>query len=285
MGIQRPVNSGELGLGAFFNQVQLIEQKYEKLNALLRKLQNAHNESKAITKAAAMKEIKKQMEKDVDEVGTIARSIKSKIEELDRENLANQKKRGCGKGPAVDGSRTSTTMALKNKFKDKMSEFQTLRENIHQEYREVVERRVFTVTGTRADEETIDNLIETGDSEQIFRKAIQEQGRGQIMDTLAEIQERHDAVRDLERKLLELHQIFMDIAVLVDYQGDMLNNIESQVTSAVDHVDRGTKALQKAKSLQKNSRKWMCFAILIVLILVAFILVSVLKPWQTRNGA
>lgn len=29
----------------------------------------------------------------------------------------------------------------------------------------------------------------------------------QIMDTLAEIQERHDAVRDLERKLLELQQV------------------------------------------------------------------------------
>ncbi|KAL5994335.1 hypothetical protein ACLOJK_024384 [Asimina triloba] len=87
-----------------------------------------------------------------------------------------------------------------------MSEFQTLRETIHEEYREVMERRVFTVTGTRADEETIDRLIETGNGEQIFQKAIQEQGRGQVMDTLAEIQERHDAVRELEKKLLELQQ-------------------------------------------------------------------------------
>ncbi|GFP89536.1 gamma-tubulin complex component 4 homolog [Phtheirospermum japonicum] len=93
MGIQRPLNSGELGLGDFFNQ-------------------NAHEESKAITKAAAMKEIKKQMEKDVDEVGTISRSIKSKIEELNRENLANRQKRGCGQESAVDRSRTSTTMLL-----------------------------------------------------------------------------------------------------------------------------------------------------------------------------
>lgn len=29
----------------------------------------------------------------------------------------------------------------------------------------------------------------------------------QIMDTLAEIQERHDAVRDLEKKLLDLQQV------------------------------------------------------------------------------
>lgn len=285
MGRHRPMNSGELGLDNFFKQVQDIEKQYEALNKLLKKLQDAHVESKAVTKAAAMKSIKQRMEKDVDEVGKVARFIKSKIEELDRDNLTNRQKPGCGKGTGVDRSRTATTVALKKKFKDKMSEFQTLRQNIHQEYRDVVERRVFTVTGTRADEETIDQLIETGDSEQIFQKAIREQGRGQIMDTLAEIQERHDAVRDVERKLLELQQIFLDMAVLVDAQGDMLDNIESHVSSAVDHVQSGNTALQKAKKLQRNSRKWMCFAIMILLIIVVVIVVGVLKPWTTNKGA
>ncbi|BBN16196.1 protein MpSYP1-like [Marchantia polymorpha subsp. ruderalis] len=77
--------------------------------------------------------------------------------------------------------------------------------------------------------QTIDQLIETGDSEQIFQKAIQEQGRGQILDTIAEIQELHDAVKDIEKKLLELHQIFLDMAVLVEAQGELLDNIETQV--------------------------------------------------------
>ncbi|KAJ4969625.1 hypothetical protein NE237_002724 [Protea cynaroides] len=285
LGIQAPMRSGDLGLENFFKQVQAIEKEIDKLNKLLLKLQNSNDESKSVTKAASMKAIKRHMEKDVDEVGKIARHVKSKIEELDRENMTNRQKPGCGKGTGVDRSRMATTIALKKKFKDKMSEFQILRENIHQEYREVVERRVFTVTGERADEETIDRLIETGDSEQIFQKAIQEQGRGQIMDTLAEIQERHDAVVELERKLLELQQVFLDMAVLVEAQGDMLDNIETQVSSAVDHVQSGNTVLQKAKKLQKNSRKWMCIAIIILLIIVAVIVVGVIKPWQSKSGA
>ncbi|KAF9661198.1 hypothetical protein SADUNF_Sadunf19G0043000 [Salix dunnii] len=283
--IEMGMNSADLGLENFFKKVQEIEKQNEKLDKLLKKLQDAHEESKAVTKAPAMKGIKQRMEKDVDEVGKIARSIKSKLEELDKENFSNRQKPGCGKGTGVDRTRTSTTIALKKKLKDKMAEFQTLRENIHQEYREVVERRVFTVTGTRADEETIDKLIETGDSEQIFQKAIQEQGRGQITDTLAEIQERHDAVRDLERKLLDLQQVFLDMAVLVDAQGDMLDNIESQVSNAVDHVQSGNVALQKAKKLQRNSRKWMCIAIIILLIIVVIIVVAVVKPWNSKKGA
>ncbi|CAH1441862.1 unnamed protein product [Lactuca virosa] len=258
MGTQNNSNSAELGLDGFFKKVQSIEKQYEKLNKLLRKLQDAHEESKAVTKVAAMKGCSYFMEKDVDEVGKVARFIKLR-------NLTRRQKPGCGKGTGVDRSRTTTTLSLKKKFKDKMSEFQALRESIHQEHREVVERRVYTVTGTRADEETIDQLIETGDSEQIFQKAIREKGRGQILDTLAEIQERHHAVREVEKKLLDLQQ----------------------VSGAVDHVQDGNKALYKAKSLQKNSRKWMCIAILILLIIVAVVVVvvGVLKPWKTNNGA
>ncbi|XP_015578825.2 syntaxin-132 [Ricinus communis] len=283
--IEMGMNSGDLGLENFFKKVQGIEKENEKLDRLLKKLQDAHEETKAVTRAPAMRAIRQRMDKDVDEVGKIARTVKSKIEELDRENISNRQKPGCGKGTGVDRSRTSTTMALKKKLKDKMAEFQNLRETIHQEYRDVVDRRVFTVTGARADEETIDRLIETGDSEQIFQKAIQEQGRGQIMDTLAEIQERHDAVRDLERKLLDLQQVFLDMAVLVDAQGEMLDNIESQVSSAVDHVQSGNTALQKAKKLQRNSRKWMCIAIIILLIIVVIIVVAVIKPWNNNKGA
>lgn len=277
-------NTSDLGMEDFFKQVKEIEKLMEKLNKQLQKLQDAHEESKSVTKASAMKAIKQRMEKDVDEVGKIARNIKQKLESLDADNVANRKKPGCEKGTSVDRSRMTMTTTLKKKLKDRMSDFQTLRQMIQEEYREVVERRVFTVTGTKADEETIDRLIETGDSEQIFQKAIQEQGRGRIMDTLAEIQERHDAVRDIEKKLLDLQQIFLDMAVLVESQGDMLDNIETQVSNAVDHVQSGTVALQKAKTLQRNSRKWMCIAIIILLIIVAVIVVGVVKPWQTKQS-
>ncbi len=45
---------------------------------------------------------------------------------------------------------------------------------------------------------------------------------------MAEIQERHEAVKELEKSLLDLHQIFLDMAVLVEAQGEMLDNIGAQ---------------------------------------------------------
>ena len=51
----------------------------------------------------------------------------------------------------------------------------------------------------------------------------------QLLDTLNEINERHEAVKELNKSLVELSQMFTDMAVLVEQQGVMINNIESQV--------------------------------------------------------
>ncbi|CAH1452286.1 unnamed protein product [Lactuca virosa] len=129
------------------------------------------------------------------------------------------------------------------------------------EYRETVQRRYYTVTGENPDESTVDNLISTGQSETFLQKAIQEQGRGQVMDTILEIKERHDAVKEIERNLKELHQ----------------------VNRASSFVNRGATHLQVARKHQKNTRKWACFGIILVLIVILIIILSI-RPWES-NGS
>jgi syntaxin 1B/2/3 len=137
--------------------------------------------------------------------------------------------------------------------------------------------RYYTVTGKQADEETIDHIIETGESETFLQKAIQEQGRGQIIETIREIQERHDSVKDIEKSLLELHQIFMDMAVLVEAQGEQLNNIEAQVNRSASYVERGTTQLTIAKRHQRRARWWTCIGIILLIVLVLVIVLPILK--------
>ncbi|GMI87518.1 hypothetical protein HRI_002421100 [Hibiscus trionum] len=238
MGRQAPGISSDMGMEAFNKQIQEVEKQVEKLSGLLGKLKDANEESKSITKASGMKAMKKRMEKDIDEVGRIAHNVKARLEAINKDNLVNRRMPGCEEGTSIDRSRTNVTNAVATKFKDLMMKFQTLRQKIQDEYREVIERRLITVTGTRADEQTIDRLIETGNSEQIFQKAIQEQGRGQIINTVVEIQERHDAVIQIEKRLLDLQQIYLDMAVLVGSQGEILDNIESQVSTAVSNTSK-----------------------------------------------
>lgn len=259
----------------FFKEVAAIKSMMADIRRNQGRLQEAHERSKTVTRTEEMKKLREQMQVDISAVCKTADLIKKRLGELDRGNEQALKRKGCGPGSSSERTRTAITGALKKKLKDLMGEFQDLRSRVNAEYREVVERRVYTVTGQHADEEQIEQMIETGESEMIFQKAILEQGRGYVLDTLAEIRERRDAVMELERSLMELHQIFLDMAVLVEAQGEMLDNIEAQVAKSVEYVQAGTTHLVAAKRLQKNTRKWMCCALILLLIIAAAIAIPI----------
>ncbi|KAH9748467.1 Syntaxin-124 [Citrus sinensis] len=247
-------------LDNFFEDVENVKAEMKTVEKLYKRLQEANEESKIVHNARTMKELRARMDADVQQVLKRVKIIKGKLEALERSNAASRNIPGCGPGSSSDRTRTSVVSGLGKKLKDLMDDFQNFRNKMQYEYKETVERRYFT------------NLIASGESESFLQKAIQEQGRGQILDTISEIQERHDAIKEIEKNLLELHQVFLDMAALVEAQGHQLNDIESHVAHANSFVRRGTEQLQEARELQKGSRKWTCYAIIAVIILIIVIL-------------
>ncbi|KAK4755028.1 hypothetical protein SAY87_008785 [Trapa incisa] len=268
-------------LDKFFEDVENVKEDMNQVERLYKKLQEANEESKTVHNAKTMKDLRARMDADVSQVLKRVKVVKGKLEALDRSNVAHRSLPGCGPGSSADRTRTSVVSGLGKKLKDQMDDFQNLRSRMNAEYRETVERRYFTVTGAKPDDDMIENLISSGESESFLQKAIQDQGRGQILDTISEIQERHDAVKEIEKNLIELHQVFLDMAALVESQGQQLNNIESHVAHASSFVRRGTEQLQTAREYQKDSRKWTCYAVILVIILIVvllFPLISALLP-------
>ncbi|CAN7064392.1 hypothetical protein Bca4012_096931 [Brassica carinata] len=262
-----------MNLDKFFEDVENVKDDIKGIETLYKKLQDSNEECKTVHNAKKVKELRAKMDGDVGQVLKRVKMIKQKLEALEKANANSRNVPGCGPGSSTDRTRSSVVSGLGKKLKDLMDSFQGLRARMNDEYKETVERRYFTITGEQADEQTIDNLIASGESENFLQKAIQEQGRGQIMDTISEIQERHDAVKEIEKNLLELHQVFLDMAALVEAQGQQLNNIESHVAKASSFVRRGTDQLQDAREYQKSSRKWTCYAI--ILFIVVFILLLI----------
>lgn len=260
-----------VNLDKFFEDVENVKKDMADVEKLYKRLQDSNEECKTVHNAKTMKELRARMDGDVSQVLKRVKLIKGKLEALEKSNATNRRVPGCGPGSSADRTRTSVVSGLGKKLKTMMDDFQGLRARMNEEYKETVGRRYFTVTGQKADEELIENLISSGESESFMQKAIQEQGRGQIMDAISEIQERHDAVKEIEKNLIELHQIFLDMAALVEAQGQQLNDIESHVAHASSFVRRGTEQLQDAREIQKESRKWYYYAVLLVIILIFFV--------------
>lgn len=259
-------------LDKFFDDVENVKKDMEDVENLYEKLQESNEESKTDHNAKTMKALRSKMDANVSQVLKRVKIIKGKLEALEKSNAANRRVPGCGPGSSTDRTRTSVVSGLGKKLKDLMDDFQLLRTNMNTEYKETVARRYYTVTGEKANDELIENLISSGESESFLQKAIQEQGRGQVLDTISEIQERHDAVKEIEKNLMELHQIFLDMAALVESQGQQLNDIESHVAHASSFVRRGTEQLHEAKEYQKSSRKCACLAVALVACLILIIL-------------
>ncbi|KAK1419406.1 hypothetical protein QVD17_28573 [Tagetes erecta] len=268
-----PVN-----LDKFFLDVENVKEDMAGVEQLHKKLQESNEESKMVHNAKTMKQLRARMDSDVEQVLKRVKVIKGKLVALDKSNIEHRKIPGYGAGSSIDRTRTSVVSGLGKKLKTMMDDFQSLRTLMNEEYKETVGRRYFTLTGENANEELIENLISSGEGEDFLQKAIQDQGRGQIMDTISEIQERHDAVKDIEKNLIELHQIFLDMAALVEAQGQQLNDIESNVAHASSFVHRGTEQLVEARELQKSSRKCTCIIIALILVLIVVALYPVWFP-------
>ncbi|CAM8973795.1 unnamed protein product [Rhodiola kirilowii] len=277
-------STGGVNLDKFFEDVESVKDELKEIENIHRRLLDSHDQSKTLHTSKSIKDLQSKMDADVTLALKKAKVIKVRLEALDRANAANRSVPNCGPGSSSDRTRTSVVNGLRKKLQDSMNSFVALRQQINAEYRETVQRRYFTVTGENADEKTLDVLIETGESERFMQKAIQEQGRGRVMDTIVEIQERYDGVKEMEKSLQELHQVFLDMAVLVQSQGEQLDDIESQVLRASSFVHGGTQQLQTARKLQKSSRKWACYAVIIVLVIVLFVVLFTVRPWESNGN-
>ncbi|KAG8010806.1 Syntaxin-2 [Nibea albiflora] len=72
---------------------------------------------------------------------------------------------------------------------------------------------------------------------------------------LSEIESRHQDIICLESSIKELHEIFADTAMLLEIQGELINNIEKNVTSAAEYVDISKAETHKAVTFKKNRYK------------------------------
>lgn len=72
--------------------------------------------------------------------------------------------------------------------------------------------------------------------------------------------------------MAELHQMFLDFALLTEQQGELLDQIEHQVQEAGEYVGEANVQLVQAIELQKSIRKKQCIIALIVLIILGIII-------------
>ena len=87
----------------------------------------------------------------------------------------------------------------------------------------------------------------------------------------------------LEASVAELHQMFLDFALLTEEQGELLDQIEHQVKSASVNIEDGNKSVESALEYLLRICKKQCCIIITCLVIIG-IIVAIVIGTQTAQG-
>ena len=256
-------------LSQFFQEVEAIKVEMEEITNLLLDLQQLNEEAKSTHSAKVLRGLRDRMDSDMVAVLRKANIIKARLEALQKANIANRGISECYKeGSPIDRTRVTVTNGLKVKLRDMMNDFQSLRDKIVMDHKEDLKRRYYTVTGEVPSDEVMEKMI-SGSLKVEFLAGKTDADMG--------TQVRHEAVMDIQRSLNKLHQVFLDMAILVETQGEKIDNIEDNVVNAGNYIHGGTKNLYYASQIKKRNRKWLYWILAVVLIVVLVCIIAMIS--------
>ncbi|KAK2372918.1 syntaxin-related protein KNOLLE [Trifolium repens] len=247
-------------LSQFFHEVEAIKVEMKEITNLLLDLQQLNEETKSTHSAKVLRGLRDRMDSDMVAVLRKANVIKARLDALQKSNIANRSISECYKeGSPIDRTRVSVTNGLKVKLRDMMNDFQSLRDKILLDHKEDLKRRYYTVTGEVPSDEVMDKMI-SGSLKVEFLAGKTDADMG--------TQVRHEAVMDIQRSLNKLHQVFLDMVILVETQGEKIDNIEDNVANAGNYIHGGTNSLYYASQMKKRNRKWIYWVLAVLLIVL-----------------
>ena len=207
--------------------------------------------------------------------GTNGRAKKCKnLLGLLKEENSNLKKEGKAK-PTDLRVRDNLVNTLLRKFIDEMKRYQNAQQQYKTDVKKKVTRQVQMIKPDATDQEVDEIMRSEGGREALYQQQILSGGvNDQIKTQYRAVAGKYQDVLTLEASVAELHQMFLDFALLTEQQGELLDQIEYQVRSAADYVEDANVDVYEAIEYQKKIRKKQCWILLIVVVLIIIILFS-----------
>ena len=101
---------------------------------------------------------------------------------------------------------------------------------------------------------------------------------GEIDYNNALIEEREAGIAEIQSQIGEVNEIFQDLAVLVNEQGTMIDDIEANIVRTSAKTKEARTELVKAETSQRAARGKLLWMLLIFVVILVFLL-AIILPW------
>jgi len=273
------VNMGDGKMDEFFAEVEDIRNSIDKIQANVEEVKRKH--SAILSAPQTDDKMKQDLDDMMADIKKTANKVRAKLKVIEQSIEADE---SVNKASADLRIRKTQHSTLSRKFVEVMTEYNRTQTDYRERCKNRIQRQL-EITGRTTTDAELEDMLEQGNSAVFTQGIIMD--TAQAKQTLADIEARHADIIKLETSIKELHDMFMDMAMLVESQGEMIDRIEYHVEHAVDYVQTATQDTKKALKYQSKARrrKVFLFSCLFVSLVITVIVIIVLVKDQFQSVA
>lgn len=181
-----------------------------------------------------------------------ADEIRGLLLELSERNAALVKKMGT-RDSACMRIRIIQVDALTRKFTNSIGLFESTENSIQSKSRDLLMRRLQIVAPEMEVAGLLEDAAADGSKLNVFAVAGASANQEELERKLEHLRAQQRSMQRLEKSILALNKMFLDMQNIVRQQDDQLNHVETYVQKTVEF--QKTAELERAIELQKNIRK------------------------------
>lgn len=222
--------------------VKTLQNKYEQGSVNTKAVENINK--KAVSYTNDISALTKSINELVHKVDAIEETSLDRSQLISREKLTRDVKYSVQVFQTVQSEFAKTTKLINNKakstlVKEEQGLDEVLREELEDQHQQQRQQKSVVI-----EREPINN------EEFAYQQNL--------------IRERDEEISNIERGISELNGIFQDLGAIVQQQGHLVDNIETNIYSVRNSTQSAARELNKAMKSQKRSSKW-CLYMLAVL--------------------
>lgn len=248
-----PVFEGEEEMEQAFREVQSMHKEIAQLRIEVKQL--GKQSSSFLTSMRRISSIKR-------DTNSIARGIKTRAKALynrlkDMEDKSQRLEQEHGAHSSLARMVRAQCVSLTKAFHAVMSQYNEAEMEQRENCKKRIQRQA-EIVGQEVTGEQIEEMIESG-KWNAFSENLVADGRA-ARSALFDIENRQKELLELEGRIREIHELFFQLALLVEEQGTQIDNIEANVAATQDYVVKATQQIRQAVRYKKANpcRRFFC---------------------------
>ncbi|XP_031779121.1 syntaxin-1A-like [Nasonia vitripennis] len=271
---------------SFLRNVQIQMKQNKKLNELLEEAEETRGlidvmiENIVIVKniqsnvlAHTNQEIQKELETRTYSITQLAHRIYNKLRELGKDaNIEDVTFNTAREGPAYKRIRVLQYTTMFKLYSETMHDYNENLLRYHDKCSSLLHQQRRLLRRQITSEE-LEDMLDSQETSLFVDNILAETKLAQ--QQLSDIETRHNELQKLEKSIVEVRDIFLEMAFLVERQGEQLNCVEYFASKATDDVDSGRDRLIKAneKRNKHRMRKMKIALIVCIIIIIIFLMI------------